>query len=330
MKKKLAILLFIFSVFTLVACGNTEASSESETTDLESTSSTDAESAEGDMKEAAESAEDDMEKNTDSAEGSSEDVPEEDTGEDSESGEDAFAEEESSVSGNDPSETEAISETADSVASDGDVLYTIKTSSGGNLGMVPIVNGNAVVMMDGSYASTFQGEYKPEEVSALSLKLEEETAQAISSGEIDAWAFYRESQLRNFEFPEGVTSIGKFAFSRSGLNSVTIPEGVTSIGYAAFYHCDDLSNVVIPNSVTTIEENAFAHTPWLENWMAGGTNAEDADMPDGEETTEESDSSDESDFLIVGDGILLAYRGSEKNPELPEGVKSVVPGALGK
>lgn len=163
-------------------------------------------------------------------------------------------------------------------------------------------------------------------MSALTLKLEEEAAQALSSGEIDAWAFYRESQLRDFEFPEGITSIDKFAFARSGLNSITIPEGVTTIGYSAFYHCDSLSDVMIPKSVTTIEENAFAYTPWLENWLAGGEDAEE----ESEEESDDSEAVEADDFLIVGDGILLAYRGSETNPELPPEVKSVAPGALGE
>lgn len=187
------------------------------------------------------------------------------------------------------------------------LLYSIKTSAGSNLGMVPIVNGNAVVMMDGGSGTTHQGEYVPKEQSAFQMKLEEQKSLAASEGAIKAWAFYRESAMRDFAFPEGVTAIEKFAFARSGIQSVTIPDGVTSIGNGAFYHCDDLSEVTIPDSVTVIEENAFAHTPWLENWKTEGT----------------------EDFLIVGDGILLAYRGSEESPELPPEVKSIAPGALG-
>lgn len=312
MKKKLTILLFILSIFSLSACGNTETSSESEMTE---------ENTEAIEEDAGNSEEDAAGEN---AENSSED--EEDVSEETADAPDT--EEDNTVSENDLPESETVSETADSKTSEQDVLYSIKTSAGSNLGMVPIVNGNAVVMMDGSYASTYQGEYEPEEVSALSLKLEEETAQAISSGEVDAWAFYKESQLKDFDFPEGVTSVDKFAFARSGLSSITIPEGVTSIGYAAFYHCDSLSDVVIPDSVTTIEENAFSHTPWLENWMAGGQNADDAVTSEDEEATEVPETSEADDFLIVGDGVLLAYRGSEKEPELPAGVKSIVPGVL--
>ncbi len=219
-------------------------------------------------------------------------------------------------------------EARESTVSEEGLLYKIETSGGNNLGMVPIVNGSAVVLLDGSSASTYQGDYSPEEMSALSLKLEEKTTQATESGKIDAWAFYRESALRTFEIPAGVATIEKFAFSRSSLGSIEIPEGVTTIGYGAFYHCDALSDVTIPASVTTIEENAFSHTPWLENWMTGGVETEET--PDGEEAAESSEVSDDGDFLIVGDGILLAYRGNEENPELPVGVKSVVPGAIGE
>ena len=224
-------------------------------------------------------------------------------------------------------ETENIAETGNTAeavsSSEGAALYTIKTSAGNNLGMVPVVGGNAVVLMDGSYTSIYQGDYTPEEQNAFDLKVEEETALAVSEGKIAAWSFYREAMLHDFTFPEGVAEIEKFAFARSGLNSVSIPESVTRIGYGAFYHCDTLSDVMIPESVTVIEENAFSHTPWLENWMAGGT----------EETAEETgitETSDTDDFLIVGDGILLAYRGSETDPELPAEVKSIVPGALGE
>lgn len=203
--------------------------------------------------------------------------------------------------------------------SEEDVLYSINTSAGSNLGMVPIVNGNAVVLMDGGSGTTYQGEYVPEEQSAYQFKLEEATALASSEGKIGAGAFYRESMMESFEFPEGVASIEKFAFARSGLQSITIPEGVTSIGYGAFYHCDSLTDVAIPESVTAIEENAFAHTPWLENWMAAGA-----------QTADPEESADAGDFLIVGDGILLAYRGSAEDPELPAEVKSVVPGVFGE
>ena len=320
LKKKLAILILISSIFILSACGNTETSSEAEVAE-ENTGTVE--------EDAGNSEEDAAGENTENSSEDETDVSENEADGSQETADISDTEENRTVSENDLPET--VSEPVDSsTASEQEALYTIKTSAGSNLGMVPVVNGNAVVLMDGSYASTYQGDYTPEETSALNLKLEEETAQALSSGKVDAWAFYKEAQLRDFEFPEGVTSIDKFAFARSGLNSIAIPEGVTSIGYAAFYHCDSLSDVVIPDSVATIEENAFSHTPWLENWLAGGENAENTGMPGDEEMTEVSETSRADDFLIVGDGVLLAYRGSEKEPELPPEVKSIVPGALGE
>ena len=215
--------------------------------------------------------------------------------------------------------SENASNSAQSTKQEEGLLYYIKTSLGNNLGTVPIVNGNAVVLLDKSKVTVQQGEYTPKEKNAFALKLENETAKAVSDGKIAAWAFYREPMLEDFVFPEGVAAIEKFAFARSGLNSVEIPDGVASIGYGAFYHCDTLTEVTIPKSVTVIEENAFTHTPWLKNWLAGA-----------ETEGEDTKAAGSGDFLIVGDGILLAYRGSEAEPELPAEVKSVVPGALGE
>lgn len=58
--------------------------------------------------------------------------------------------------------------------------------------------------------------------------------------------------------PDGVTSIGSFAFSWCyNLTDVSIPNSVTSIGDEAFSSCRNLTSVVIPDSVTTLGEYAF-------------------------------------------------------------------------
>ena len=124
---------------------------------------------------------------------------------------------------------------------------------------------------------------------------------------IAAQAYYNED-MTDCEIPSGIKRIGEFAYARSGLNSVRIPDGVEEIGYAAFYHCDDLTDVVIPNSVEEIGVSAFDKTAWLSNWR--------------------SEAEGNGDFLVVGDGILLAYRGEGGNVVIPGNVKTIGAGAF--
>ena len=123
------------------------------------------------------------------------------------------------------------------------------------------------------------------------------------------YAHYLDQTLSEYVFPSDITSVGDFGFARTRLQNVNIPEGVTSIGKGAFYHCDNLTEVNIPSSVSTIGEKAFAYTPWYQNW--------------------ENDSSAD-DFLIVGDGVLIGYKGDAESPEIPGTVKYIAPGVFNK
>ena len=60
------------------------------------------------------------------------------------------------------------------------------------------------------------------------------------------------------KIPDGVTSIGDFAFiGCSHFGSITIPNTVTSIGQYAFDSCSGLTSISIPGSVETIGDDAF-------------------------------------------------------------------------
>ena len=78
----------------------------------------------------------------------------------------------------------------------------------------------------------------------------------------DGWRapwYSSRSSVENVVIEDGVTSIGRYAFSDCfSLTSVTIPDSVTSIGDSAFSYCTSLTSVTIPDRVTSIGEYAFS------------------------------------------------------------------------
>jgi len=119
---------------------------------------------------------------------------------------------------------------------------------------------------------------------------------------IASQAYYCDSELKDYVIPDNITTIGDFAFARSGLTKIDIPEGIETIGYGAFYHCEDLAEVNIPSSVKCIKSYAFENTKYMSDYQG--------------------------DFVIVGDGILIGYKGSDAIVTIPEGVKLVADGAF--
>ena len=126
-----------------------------------------------------------------------------------------------------------------------------------------------------------------------------------AQGDLADQAYYRNKGMTEYTIPSTVTRIGEFAFARSGLTSIVIPEGVKEIGYGAFYHCDQLTQIQFPNSLEVIEPEAFSKTGYLDNYRKNQASS----FP----------------FLIVGNGILLDYAGSDGKIEIPEGVTYIAP-----
>lgn len=160
------------------------------------------------------------------------------------------------------------------------------------MGYTTIVGNHAVILMDNAAGNVVTGD---------NVAFNDALRKYAETGIIPANAFYGNKTDGNIIIPSDITEIDKFAFARSDVQSVVIEEGTTTIGYAAFYHCDSLKEVIIPSTVKEIGSRAFEHTPWLENWYENG----------------------EGDYLIVGDGILIAYKCAEEDFDLPDEVKVV-------
>ncbi|MDE7247383.1 MAG: leucine-rich repeat domain-containing protein, partial [Lachnospiraceae bacterium] len=123
----------------------------------------------------------------------------------------------------------------------------------------------------------------------------------VVNGDTIAAQAYYDDDSESRAIPGGTRRIGEFAYARASLTSARIPDGVEEIGYAAFYHCDGLTDVTIPDSVKAIGVSAFDKTPWIEQWKGSAGEG--------------------SNFLVVGDGILLAYRGQGGDVAIPDNVK---------
>lgn len=201
----------------------------------------------------------------------------------------------------------------------------------GEMGSTKVVGSQAVLLM--SPAMTVKGSYNlnkaelEDGIANSNLKnTSKEDTFSVIRGVLDAYngedtnvnvpsditkignrCFYKNDKLEQVTIPDTVSSIGDFAFARSNLKNVDIPDTVTDIGYAAFYHCESLEQVSVPDSVETIELGAFSGTPWLASWQA---------------------EQDNDNYLIVGDHILLSYKGEGGNVTIPEGVKKIAPGCF--
>lgn len=170
---------------------------------------------------------------------------------------------------------------------------------GNVIGSTVVVGNHAMVMVQPGEENVLEGYTTPTSESEPGSEPQDITAET-EDGQVPEWKYYRNQTIRTAAVPEGTTEIGRFAFSRSSVQSVNLPEGITTIDYAAFYHCDDLENVVLPGTVTRVGAKAFAHTGWMDRF--------------------EQDSLD--DFLISGD-VLVAYKGDLPEVTVPEGVRVI-------
>ena len=83
---------------------------------------------------------------------------------------------------------------------------------------------------------------------------------------IGDFAFTGCTALESIILPESLQSIGTWAFdSCMSLQSVTFPEGLQSIGSYAFFRCTALQSVDFPDGLQTISEYAFYYCSTLQS-----------------------------------------------------------------
>lgn len=176
---------------------------------------------------------------------------------------------------------------------------------GNLLGSTKVVGNRAVVFIDNREPDVIIGSGQDEETEKepITNDVQDGGADTLSKftivdGRIVAdQAYYRNNTLGKVLISKGIEEIGQFAFSRSAMTQIEIPNTVKTISYGAFYHCDKLGEVLLSDGIENVEPKAFAYSLWVEDFLANGT----------------------EDFLISGN-ILVAYRGTDKNVVIPEGV----------
>ncbi len=75
--------------------------------------------------------------------------------------------------------------------------------------------------------------------------------------EIEAYAFAKDSGIRQVTLPSSVKVIDDFAFDHSSVESIVLPEGLERIGRYAFEGCQSLLSVSLPDTLLEIGDSAF-------------------------------------------------------------------------
>lgn len=121
---------------------------------------------------------------------------------------------------------------------------------------------------------------------------------------------FEHSRIYSIKIPDGVTSIGEYAFSNcTSLSSIKIPDSVTSIGEYAFFNCCKFNSINIPGGVTSIGEGAFAYCTNITKFILSDSNnyfsVDDQNILYNKEKTELiSCSGGHSGLVLIPNGVI--------------------------
>ncbi|MGN0228067.1 MAG: leucine-rich repeat domain-containing protein [Paludibacteraceae bacterium] len=85
--------------------------------------------------------------------------------------------------------------------------------------------------------------------------------------QISPYAFESQTQMTSITLPNSIKTIGDYAFSKSGIESVTLStnESCTTLSDGAFYECAKLKSIVIPDNIKYIKQFCFYGCTALES-----------------------------------------------------------------
>lgn len=75
--------------------------------------------------------------------------------------------------------------------------------------------------------------------------------------EVPYGCFWDDVKLTNIVIPNGITSIGTYAFDNTGLVELSLPDSVNSVGRSAFSECEKLTKVKWSLGMTEVSTSAF-------------------------------------------------------------------------
>ena len=78
--------------------------------------------------------------------------------------------------------------------------------------------------------------------------------------------------ISSVNMPDSITSIGKFAFTNNyymSLDTLKLPEQLSTLGHGAFGHCWSIKSVIFPNKLRQVSGNAFVRCENLNSIVLG-------------------------------------------------------------